>query len=118
MKIILDTNALMMPFQFQINLDKELERIFGKIEVVVPSTVINELSALRRINNYAKTGLEFAKRYKTVYVEGNADDSILKLAKKENSYVLTNDLILKKRLKENGIKVVILRERGHLELEE
>ena len=41
--IVLDANALLMPFQFNIHIDQELRRLFGDIPVVVPSSVLGEL---------------------------------------------------------------------------
>ncbi len=115
MIVILDSNALLMVFQFRINLESELERLLGKYEAVVPSTVKNELKKLK--NKYAKNALGFSERYRTVSVKGNTDDSILELAEKEKGIVVTNDRILKKRLREKGIPVVFLRSKTHLVIE-
>jgi len=115
MIVVLDTNALLMVFQFNVNMESELTRLLGKYEVVVPSTVKKELKSLG--NKYAKSALSFSERYRTVNAEGNPDDSILELAEKEKGIVLTNDKILKKRLREKGITVIFLRGKNHLEIE-
>lgn len=115
MIVILDSNALLMIFQFGINLESELSRLLGKYEAVVPITVKNELGTLK--DRHAKTALSFSERYRTVSAKGNADDSILELAEKEKGVVVTNDRILKKRLREKNIPVVFLRAKTHLEIE-
>src|SRR2546425_10665100 len=35
--VLLDANALLMPFQFQVHLDAELRRVVGDVEVAVPT---------------------------------------------------------------------------------
>ncbi|MBA3043927.1 twitching motility protein PilT, partial [archaeon] len=42
MIVILDSNALLMVFQFRINIESELSRLLGKYEIVIPTTVKNE----------------------------------------------------------------------------
>jgi len=115
MIVILDSNALLMVFQFGINLESELNRILGSYEIVVPSTVKNELKTLKE--RYAKTALSFSERYRAISANGNTDDSILGLAEKEKGIVVTNDRILKKRLRAKNIPVVFLRGKNHLVME-
>jgi len=40
MNVVLDANALMMPFQYRINIDMELQRLLGNPAVYVPTSVI------------------------------------------------------------------------------
>ena len=40
LRVVLDANALMLPFQFSINLDVELGRLLGECDVYVPSSVV------------------------------------------------------------------------------
>ncbi|HOV52552.1 MAG TPA: DNA-binding protein, partial [Methanothrix sp.] len=47
MKVILDTNALMVPEQFGVDIFSELERL-GYVQWLVPSSVIGELRSLAR----------------------------------------------------------------------
>jgi hypothetical protein len=115
MIVILDSNALLMVFQFTINLESELNRILGSYEIVVPTTVKNELKTLK--DKHAKIALSFSEKYRTIRANGNTDDSILELAEKEKGIVVTNDRILKKRLREKNIRVVFLRSKTHLVIE-
>jgi len=68
-------------------------------------------------DRYAKSALSFSERYRTISANGNPDDSIIELAEKEKGVVVTNDRILKKRLREKNIPVVYLRGKNHLEIE-
>src|SRR5206468_5929763 len=44
--VLLDANALLMPFQFQVHLDAELRRVVGDVEIAVPTPVLAELDLL------------------------------------------------------------------------
>lgn len=113
--ILLDTNALMMPFQFSLDLEDELRRLFGEYRVAVPSSVIRELEGLSPANSAAKAALKFATRFPMIEVEGTGDEALLALAKGEKAAVLTNDRGLRRRLREVDLPVIYLRERSRLE---
>jgi rRNA-processing protein FCF1 len=115
--VILDANALLMPFQFRINLDIELERLLGECEVLVPSSVLGELEKLAKENRQAKAALALAKKYRVSEVEEGGDASIVSLANELNAIVVTNDKDLIMKLKESRIPVIYLRSRTHLVLE-
>jgi rRNA-processing protein FCF1 len=114
-KVILDTNALLMPFQFGINLDVELERLLGDCEVLVPSSVFEELALLEQ-KKLAKAARSLASKFKMLEVEGKGDEAIISAAKSQKAVVVTNDRELIERLKAIGIKVAFLRSRSHLVL--
>jgi len=120
--VILDSNAVMMLFEFQINLEDELIKLIGKNKIIIPKTIINELDFLskngkgkKKIN--AKASLELIKKYEIVDIDiKNADDSIYQLAKQTCSYVLTNDKELRQRLKKISIPVIFLRAKKKLQV--
>jgi rRNA-processing protein FCF1 len=120
MKVIIDTNAFMVPLQFGVDIFKELERL-GFKDFMVPSAVIRELSALKKLSKgkdklAANTGLTLAQRCREIMTEGSADDAIIELAITQEAAVLTNDAELKERLANEGIAVVSLRGKDHLEI--
>ncbi len=110
-KVILDTNALIMPFQFNINLDLELERILGNPEVLVPSSVVDELRRLGR-----KDALDLASKYEVIQVNRQGDMGVMEAVEGSGGVVVTNDKVLKDRLRAKGVPVVYLRSRSHLEV--
>ena len=120
--VILDTNALMMLFEFSLNLEEELTRIIGKFIIIIPKTVLMELKHLSEKGKgnkkiIAKSSLKLVNRYEIVDVIGKTvDDSVMTLAEKTNGIVLTNDKELKNRLKEKSLKVIILRAKKKLEI--
>ena len=46
--VILDSNAVMMLFEFQINLEDELVKLIGKNKIIIPKTIIGELDFLSK----------------------------------------------------------------------
>ena len=110
-KIILDTSALLDMLKFKLNIDYELEGIYGRYEMLVPSTVINELKAMGR-KRYARAALSFAERCEEVPSrEQNADKAIIELAVKLNCVVLTDDKELKRELEKSGISILSVHNR-------
>ncbi len=113
--VLLDTNALLMPFQFSIDLEGELKRLLGEHEVLVPSSSLEELRRLSKTSRKARAALQLTDRFRTVEVKGRGDDALLEAAKEREAIVLTNDRKLRRRLREAGLPVVFLRGRGKLE---
>ena len=113
MKVVLDTNALMLPFQVRLNLDSEIQRILGDAEIYVPSCVLGELKRLARRRWEAKAALRLAEKYRVVDVERLGDSGVMEAAEKLGAYVLTNDEAFISLLRERGIPVIYLRQ-NHL----
>jgi rRNA-processing protein FCF1 len=121
--VILDTNAILMLFELNINLESELKRIIGKYKIIIPKKVYDELVFFSNKSNgkkkiYSKASLDLIKKYEIVEsFEKDADNAVFLLAKKTNGIVVTNDKDLRKSLKEKSIKVLFLRAKKKLELE-
>jgi rRNA-processing protein FCF1 len=120
-KVILDTNALMTPEQFGVDIFSELQRL-GFVECLVPRPVLRELKSLTtradkgRDKTAARVGLGLARQCKIMDTSvEDADRAIEELAISENASVFTNDQILKKRLFSKGITVIYLRQGRYLE---
>jgi hypothetical protein len=109
--ILLDTNMLISIFKFRIDLESELERIFGTFKIRVPLIVKKEL--LRMNSSEAKAALDYIKDKEIdLKLEGkSADEVMLSMAKKYDFYVATNDRELRKKAKENNIKTIFLRKK-------
>ncbi len=112
--VVLDTNALLLPFQFRVNLEAELRRLLGVLEIYVPSPVLDELKGLARSVRAARGALKLAARFQVVDVMGDADDAVLEAAARLKAVVVSNDAALLRRLKEARIPRIFLRSRSHL----
>jgi rRNA-processing protein FCF1 len=119
-KVLLDTNALMVPEQFGVDIFSEMLRL-GYAEHLVPVAVQRELKYLTKKadkgldKTAAKVGLGLAERCKIISSEDEADFALENLAILENAAVFTNDKELKKRLIRKGITVIYLRQGRYLE---
>src|SRR2546427_73065 len=60
--VLLDTNALLMPFQFRVNLETELGRLMGSADLAIPSPVWTELEFLAERDRDARAALQLAAR--------------------------------------------------------
>jgi len=122
--VILDSNSIMMLFEFSIDLEDELTRLLGKYHIIVPKPIIEELKFLSKHGKgkkklIAKPALEFVSRYEvsSYYTDEKGDNAVFHLAKKLSGIVLTNDRILRKRLREESLHVIYLRGKNRLVLE-
>lgn len=117
--VILDSNAIMMLFEFSIDLEGELTRLLGKYHIIIPTPIVRELEFLSKngIGNKkmkAKASLKFIEKFETIDVDKNGDDSIIELAKKTKVIVVTNDIKLRNSLEEISIPVIFLRAKKKL----
>ncbi len=113
--IILDTNALLSPFQFAFNLDHELERAATGYHPVVPTCVIRELERLVRGGDWkAKAARKLADNYDQVEVRGTGDGPIFNLAVNKEWAVMTFDRKLRTNLLSRGIPVLTMKGKDYL----
>ena len=125
-KVILDSNFLMVPFQFHVDVFEEVEYLLQKkVDFIVPSSVKVELTEISSRGGEgaaeASLALQLASRCRVVDVslqpQETVDDAIVKAAQKLGAVVATNDVELKKRLRDINIPVVYLRDKSKLEVE-
>ncbi len=117
--VLLDTNALLMPFQFRVNLETELTRLMGSADIAIPrpvriELVRIELELLAERDRNAQAALRLAARYRVIEASGSADDALLDLGASHRAVVVTNDQPLLDRLRAASIPRIFLRSRNHL----
>lgn len=116
-RVVLDTNALMMPVELDIRVFDELSRLLGSAELVVPGPVLAELRSLAATGGSvearaARVGLDLARdRCREIETEASTGDaSIVELATREMiEFVVTNDRELRERVLASGIPVIGVR---------
>ena len=118
-KIILDTNMLLVPFQFKVDIFKEIDRIIDeKYEIFVVDKTLEELEKLIKGNKekdkkVAKLAKQLIKKNKVkiINTQGkNVDEIIIKI-KDKDTIVATQDKELRKKLKGD---VIVLRQKKYL----
>jgi rRNA-processing protein FCF1 len=125
-KVILDSNFLMIPFQFNLDVFQEIEFLLQKkVDFIVPSAVKSELTGISSRGGEgaaeASLALQLASRCRVVEVTLDAnetvDDAIVKASQKLGAVVATTDIALKKKLRDINIPVVYLRDKSKLEVD-
>ena len=125
--IILDTNFLMVPAQFGVDIIKEIERVCHfKYKLLVIDKTVKELESIienQKGKNKAaaklallvinKNNINIQKTIGT----NNTDDTIIETAKKHDYIIATQDMGLKRKAKEKSIPLIILRQKKYLRLE-
>lgn len=114
--VVLDTNALLMPFEVKINLDLAVLSVLGSARMVVPAPLLGELKRMNH-NKFSKVALALANKYEIVDAVSRGDDSVIEVALRMDGYVLTNDRELRGRLRKLKVPVMYLRSGTHLVLE-
>ena len=122
MKVLLDTNAFLLPVQFGIDLVRELEGIFGACELLTLEGVVRELQGIGsghgRDASAARVGLDLVRRCTVLPSPGSTSDvdrDVIRVAEDAGCVVVTNDRAVQRSLLGKGLGVVFLRNRKRLE---
>ena len=117
-KLMLDTNFLVLPFQFQVDPFEEFDRILNKKNnLYTIDKCISEAKTIEN-NSYSSLVTKLIEKKPIEVIDTssskNADDLLLEFS--ERGYVVcTNDRELRERIKKKGSPVVILRGENKLQ---
>jgi rRNA-processing protein FCF1 len=113
--VIFDTNFLLVPIRFGVDVFAEAERVLNQL--VDPAVTPGVLRELEQLRQGAAPGFERELDFGHDLLEGETvDDSLVRLASAGGYVVATTDSELKKKLRRSGVKVLILRQRRYLQL--
>jgi rRNA-processing protein FCF1 len=125
--VILDSNFLLVPSQFRLDIFEELTALLSQqIDPVVLSPTYEELVKIAaqgapKMRRYASLALGLTKKCRLVPVERrtkeSTDDLITRIAAEWKTPVATNDRDLRRRLREVGVAVIYLRQKSRLEVD-
>lgn len=123
MKILLDTNFLLIPAQFNVDIFSEIERIADfPYRICILKQTIDELKKIikeqkGKHRNAAKLALQLIKQKDLNTIKNSSkdsvDDIILDIVNPEY-IVATQDKELKDRLKRKKIRIITLRAKKYL----
>lgn len=109
-EVICDTSFLIHLATHRIKNLTSLETEIGRIQFVVPDTVITELTKLSELEDkkmIASTTLDFIKSYKVIELGGSfADKTVISHIKEHGGVVATMDRELKLAIKKEGGSIV------------
>ena len=126
-QILLDTNFLMVPIRFGVDLQAEIERIIEATFILITTpAVVEELKQLRKsikVGELKEIDFALALAEKITIVdeilvpEEKVDDQLIRVAKREGCVVATTDSELRRRLRRAGLPVIFLRQARYLVIE-
>lgn len=109
-EVVCDTSFLIHLATHRIKNLSSLETEIGRIQFVVPDTVISELTRLSELDEKKTVALEtlnFIKAYKVIKLGGDfVDDIVVSYIKKYGGVVATLDKELKSIIKKEGGSVI------------
>ena len=124
-KVIIDTNFLMVPYKFKVDIFSEFERICDfNYKLYIFEQSINELKVImEKQSGKNKKAAQFAlkliklKNIKIIKSGENKEvDSLILQSVNKNTIIATQDTKLKKELLKKGSAVIILRQKKYLQL--
>jgi rRNA-processing protein FCF1 len=121
--VILDTNFLLVPFRFKVDILRELDYLIDySHRYVICSRTLGELAKIGK--KVGKDGMAARLAMKLVEAnremidvvesKGHVDDWIAGYAKENAAIVCTNDSALRRRLRALDIKVITLKSKSKL----
>ena len=125
-KIILDTNFLMMPFQFKVDIFSEIERIcdFNYSLFVFEGSIDELKSIIHNQSGKDKKAAQFAlkliklKNINVIKSEKKDVDSLILENAGSKDIVATQDMQLKRQLAKKGVSLIAMRGKKYLILNE
>jgi rRNA-processing protein FCF1 len=127
LKIILDSNALFVPLQFNIDLFEDLRKLLNRnFELFLLSSTRMELQRIAThgsssLRKDAALALKLAEKCKPLNVAQrpgtSADDLIVQAATRYKYPVFTNDRQLRNRLRDINVPVIYVRQKSRLEID-
>lgn len=123
-KVILDTNFLLIPGQYMVDIFTEIEKVMQEpFELCIVDRSLDELSKLTLVGKekdrfaaklaVVLIGQKNLKRLPSSKGDKSVDDIIVSYAGKD-TFVATEDKILRRRLKERGSGIIALRQGKYL----
>ena len=123
--LILDTNFLLIPYQFKIDIFSKLYDLMNEgYDIILPSGVKSELEKIASGKGRHALGGRLALKIieknsgsiTIVKSEGSVDDWILDFAKQKRAIVCTNDKELRMRSKKDDLRVITMNSKARIDL--
>ncbi|MAP59061.1 MAG: hypothetical protein CL978_02375 [Euryarchaeota archaeon] len=118
--IIIDACGWVAVIDSGINIDIELEKIFGSFQLILLDSVLDELKEIEKERTKRKTLMISMLENKSNKIDNeeftHTDDQIFSISEQLGYAVLTVDKELKKRLYQSSIKVIEVNKNNHLKI--
>jgi len=119
-RLILDANFLLLPFQFNLNMFEEFERLFANPEVYTLEETVDEATSVED-GKYSSLVKKLIEKKQIELIETGTEqgkkkvDELLLEFGQKGFVICTNDNELKKKLDQLDLPIVYLRNKGYLE---
>jgi rRNA-processing protein FCF1 len=124
--IIFDTNFLLIPLHFGIDIFEESKNAVNqKVVFAVTPQILDEINKLKtKAKASFMKELMFAEKIieqcltldEEIHEGELVDDSLVRIAEANDCIVATTDVKLRKKLHQNNVDVLIMRQKSYLEL--
>ncbi|MDD5022744.1 MAG: hypothetical protein PHU63_01090 [Candidatus ainarchaeum sp.] len=122
-KVILDTNFLLIPYKYKLDIFKELKLLIGSVQFIISNKIIEELNSIAGRKGTAALQARFAlkilDKYKSdilvVLSEKKVDDWIIDYSQEHRTIVCTDDIKLKNILRKNNIRVIMVKSKSKVD---
>jgi len=126
--VILDSNFLLIPFEFKVDIFSELQNLLQRrVEFLLLKPIYEEMMRLRtegnaKLRKRASSALELCRdKCRITELQSlngeTTDELLIRAAQNLRCLVATNDKDLRLRLREKGIPVVYLRQKSFLKID-
>ncbi len=121
--LVVDANFLMSAYRFKVDSLLALRDLVGEYGLVTSSSVMAELEGLSRSKSPSGKGAAHALETlrgagaKVIRTSKNADEWILDYCSSTGALACTNDAALRKRLREAGVRSIVLKGRSKIDFE-
>ena len=125
-KVLLDTNFLLIPYQFRVDIFSQIDRVLtARYGLFVLDKTVDELKKIvkeqkGKDRDAARIALKLIaiKNLEIIKTTGGVmtDDAILEISSKSDFIVATQDKDLKRRLINQGTTLIILRQKKKVEI--
>jgi len=123
-KVIIDTNFLLIPEKFKIDIFYEISRLVPNSEIIITKGTFRELEQIKKNRKAANVAIKILDKYKDRYkiYEGGedcktVDDEVLRIATDERFIVCTDDKELKRKLRERNVGIITLKHKSKIDFE-
>jgi rRNA-processing protein FCF1 len=118
MKAILDTNALLLPYQEKFDVISAIQELIPNAELVILESTLRELSLVKDVRA-AKLAFQIIEKnnIESVPFPGETDSAIIRYAKENGAVVVTKDLEMLDKCRKVHVKVMLMKKNKTAKIE-
>ena len=116
MKVVLDTNFLMISGQFKINIYEEIRKNIPDAEMITSKEVLDELQMIDNKDSKLAEKIFEKEKIKILELGKPVDDKLLEFSYKNKVILCTNDKELRNKALKKGVTVMFMRGKNKIDM--